>query len=298
MKTSMTRLWVLIFLVGSGCVCYGLGTPQFLNKMADMTLSEISKNGPDAEIARVVAGSMDVFWPRRNELLRATAPFIACEEAARVAAALDILYRLRCFQPMQGPAYDRKKWESDNRELFEQVDASVIPRLDRLLASQDGALLHSLALYLGVSPSPASKAALLQLAKDPPVSGQALICLTWHRDSKDLESLAPFLIEGGSEAASLPYHLRDSYGGAAVPYLLRALAEAHSPLVRLQAAFELVLMNEKAGARYLYEAVLHRNEVSNKGEAGEIRQFAIDRLGFPKDDANLADLESFLKSKM
>ena len=296
----MRLLYTVLFLIGSGCVCYGLGRQpfQFADKMADMTLSEISKNGPNAETASFVSRSMDVFWPRRNELLRATAPFVESQETATVAAALDILYRLRSFQPMQGLGYDQKKWETDNRALFDQVDASVLPRLDRLLAFRDGTLLRTLALYLGVSLSPASKAALLQIAKDPSASGQALICLAWHRDPKDLDSLLLFLLEGGSEAASLPYHLRNSYGAAAVPYLLRALVDAHSPLVRLQTAFELVMLNEKAGVRYLYEAVLRRNEISNKGQAGEIRQFAIDRLGFPKDNPSLSDLEMFLKSKM
>jgi len=81
--------------------------------------------------------------------------------------------------------------------------------------------------------------------------------------------------------------------------LLRALAGANSPFVRLQTAFELTLLNEKAGVRYLYEAVLRRDDLSNGiAQAGEIRQFAIDRLGFSKDDPNLADLEAFLKSKM
>ena len=51
--------------------------------------------------------------------------------------------------------------------------------------------------------------------------------------------------------------------------------------------------------RYLYEAVLRRNDLSNgTAQAGEIRQFAIDRLGFQKDDLNLADLERFLKAKL
>jgi hypothetical protein len=296
----MRRLSTVLFLIGSGSVCYGLGHQpfQFADKLADMTLSEISKNGPNAETASFVSRSMDVFWPRRNELLRATAPFVESQETATVAAALGILYRLRSFQPMQGLGYDQKKWETDNRELFDQVDASVLPRLDRLLAFRDGTLLRTLALYLGVSASPASKAALLQIAKNPSASEQALICLAWHRDPKDLDSLLPFLLEGGSEAATLPYHLRNSYGDAAVPYLLRALADADSPFVRLQTAFELVLLNEKAGVRYLYEAVLRRNEISNKAQASEIRQFAIDRLGFPKNDSSLSDLEMLLKSKM
>ena len=51
--------------------------------------------------------------------------------------------------------------------------------------------------------------------------------------------------------------------------------------------------------RYLYEAILRRIDLSNgTAQAGQIRQFAIDRLGFQKDDLNLADLERFLKAKL
>src|SRR5262245_52727501 len=173
----MIRLSILFFLIGSGCECYGFGhqPPQFADKIANLTLSEISDNGPSAEIASFVSRSMDVFWPRRNELLRATAPFVESEEPGKVAAALDILYRLRSFQPQQGLGYDQKAWEGENRRLFSQIDASVLPRLDHLLSSPDGTLLHTLALYLGVSRSAASKAALLRLAKKPLVSEQALI---------------------------------------------------------------------------------------------------------------------------
>src|SRR5215469_5642926 len=144
MRTSTTRLCMLLFLLGSGCICFGVVQPlQFADKVANLTLSEISKNGPNAETASFVSRSMDVFWPRRNDLLRATAPFVESQEPATVAAALDILYRLRSFQPMQGLGYDQKKWETDNRELFDQVDASVLPRLDRLLAFRDGTLLRT-----------------------------------------------------------------------------------------------------------------------------------------------------------
>src|SRR5215472_4768532 len=300
MRTSTTRLCMLLFLLGSGCICFGVGQPlQFADKVANLTLSEISKNGPNAETASFVSRSMDVFWPRRNDLLRATAPFVESQEPATVAAAVDILYRLRSFQPQQGLGYDQKVWESENREFFKQLDSRVLPELDRLLSSRDNSVLRTLALYLGVSPSPASKAALLHLAKDPSASEQALICLAWHRDTKDLDSFEPFLLEGGREAASLPYHLRNSYGAAAVPCLLRALAGANSPFVRLQTAFELTLLNEKAGVIYLYQAVLRRDEVSNGiAQASEIKQFAIDRLGFPKGDPDLPDLGAFLKSKM
>ena len=128
---------------------------------------------------------------------------------------------------------------------------------------------------------------------------QALICLTWHKDKRDTDDLLPFILRGGREASSLPYQFRNSYGAASLPYLLKALNQASSPFVRLQAAEQLILMNEKAGFKYLYEAVLHRNELPNgTAQAEEIRQFAISYMGLPKERFSMDDLLKFLRAKL
>jgi hypothetical protein len=274
------------------------GDVRFAPKIVNLTLSEISATGPSAEIASFISRSVDLFWPKRYELLKSTEPYIDSSNISKTSAALDILYRLRGFHPMGGLGFNEEAWEKEQSSFFSDLDAVVYSKLNRLLQAKDDSLLRNLALFLGVSRSPASKAALLQLATNPRVAEQALICLGWHKDQKDMDDLLPFMLQGGREAASLPYVFRNSYGAVALPYLLKAVAQARSPFARLQAAFELIHLNDKAGIRYLFEAVLHREELPNgMAQAGEIRQFATDYMGFPRG-SNMEDLLKFLRSKL
>jgi len=273
---------------------------DFTAKVVDLTLSEISEKGPSRETASFVSRSMDLLWLRRRELLKATSPHLGSPDPSKVTSAMEILYRLRSYRPMISLGFDEAAWERENGDFFSEVDALVYTELRRLLASREDSLLRNLALYFGsATPSDAAKRALLELAKNPEVGEQALICLTWHKDKRDLDDLMPFMLHGGREVASLPYHFRDSYELAAIPYLLRALGEALSPFVRLQAARELVLMGETAGVRYLYEAVLHRDELPNsRAQAEEIREFAWGYMGFPKQSTTMGDLVRFLKGRL
>ena len=272
---------------------------RFTTKIVNLTLSQISETGPNAEIASFISHSMDLFWPKRHELAETTEPYIDPVDVSKTSAALDILYRLRAFHPMVGLGFNEEAWEKEQSGFFSGLDAIVYAKLDRLLLTQDDSLLRNLALYLGMSRSPASKAALLQVAKNPSVAEQALICLGWHKDPKDMDDLLPFMLRGGKEASSLPYVFRNSYGAAAAPYLRKAVAQASSPFARLQAAFQLIHLNDKTGVQYLFDAVLHRDELANgTAQAGEIRQFATDYMGFPRDSANMEDLLKFLKSKL
>jgi len=271
----------------------------FATKIVKLTLSEISKTGPNAEIASFISRSMDLFWPIRFELAKTTEPYIDPTDRSKASAALDILYRLRGFHPMGGFGFNEEAWEKEQSTFFSELDAVVYSKLNRLLLAKDESLLRNLALYLGVSHSPASKTALLQLATNPGVAEQALICLGWHKDPKDMDDLLPFMLQGGREAASLPYVFRNSYGVVALSYLRKAVAQASSPFARLQAAFELIHLNDKTGVRYVFEAVVHREELPNgMAQAGEIRQFATDYMGFPRDSGNMEDLLKFLRSKL
>jgi hypothetical protein len=293
-------LIVLLLLMQPACA--NASTPlqnrDFTAKVVELTLSEIAEKGPSSETASFVSRSMDLLWPKRRELLKVTRPYISSSDSSRAAAAMEILYRLRSYHPMPGLGFSQEAWQKENSDFFSEVDTVVYQSIDQLLTARDNVLLTNLALYLGASaPSEVSKKALLELAKNPEVGEQALTCLAWHKDKRDMDDLLPFMLEGGREAAGLPYQFRNNYGAAAVPYLLKALAQASSPFVRLQSAQQLVFMNEKAGVKYLYEAVLHRNELPNgTAQAGEIRQFALDYMGLPKQ-ATMDELETFLKTR-
>ncbi len=253
---------IILFLLPQLAACSpATSTPQmrqeqkqgFTAKLVRLTLSDISENGPSRETASFVARSMDLLWSSRRELFAVTAPRLDASDPSRATAAMEILYRLRSYRPLPGFGFDEEAWRRDNGGFFAEVDASVFRRLPRLLASQDDDLLQNLALYLGSAPASAeSKRALLELAKRPGVGEQALICLTWHKDRRDMDDLLPFMLGGGSEASGLPYHFRNSYGAVAVPYLRRSLEQAESPFVRLGAARELIHMGERADPKASY----------------------------------------------
>jgi HEAT repeat protein len=271
---------------------------SFNTKVVKFTISEISQKGPTRDIASFIARSTDLFWPNRDELFKATKPYLDSADTSKTSAAVEILYRLRAFHPMAGFGFSEEAWQKENAGFFSDLDAAIFPKLDQLLTTDDD-VQRNLALFLGTSRLPAAKPALLQLAKNPKVAGQALICLGWHKDPKDMDDLLPFMLHSGQEASALPYVFRNSYGTAALPYLRQAVAEATNPFVRLQSAFQLIHLNDKTGVKYLYEAVLHRNELPNgPTQAQEIRQFATDYMGYPRDSRDVDDLLNFLKGKL
>jgi len=139
-------------------------------------------------------------------------------------------------------------FESDNAAFFADLDKQVYPQLDHFRELKSDRVYHALALYLGMSRSPQAKRELLEIARNPFAAGakeQALICLAWHRDPADMDTLLPFMLEDSPAAQNLPYHFRNSYGEAALPYLRKALTEAKSEATRREAEKELRLLEHK-----------------------------------------------------
>jgi hypothetical protein len=272
---------------------------NFNTKVVNLALTQISQTGPTLEIAAFVARSPDLFWARREDLEKATEPYIESPDTSKASAAVDIFYRLRAYHRMMGVAISEESWQKENADFFNRLDGVIYAKLDRLVLVKDGSLLRNLAEYLGVSRTAAAKKALLQIANNPEAGEQALICLGWHRDANDMDDLFPFMLKDNRAAASLPYVFRYNYGPAAEPYLLKALAEAPSAFTRLQAASELIhLNNNKAGITYLYEAIRDREKLPNgRAQAGEILVFAKSYMGFQGDWQDLDSLLEFLKSK-
>jgi len=301
MSISRGHQLVVLLLLIQFASCADASTRQqtkdFTARVVELTVSEITEKGPSPETASFVSRSMDLLWPKRRELLKVTSPYINSLDSSKAAAAMEILYRLRSYHPMAGLGFSEEAWQKENGDFFSEADTLVYQSLDHLLTVRDNVLLRNLAEYLGSSaPSEVSRKALLELAKNPEVREQALICLTWHKDKRDMDDLLPFMLDG---ASSLAYQFRNMYGTAAVPYLLKALTQSSSPFVRLQSAEQLVFMNEKAGSKYLYEAVQHRNELPNgAAQAEEIMQFAVNHFGFQNQGLGMDELERFLKKKL
>lgn len=90
---------------------------------------------------------------------------------------------------------------------------------------------------------------------------------------------------------NLPYHFRNSYGRAALPYLKRALEEAKSAVIRQRIAYELVHLRIPEGFHYLQQVALADREPEEQTRPRPlegIRQFAIDYLSLPRDTKEAA----------
>jgi hypothetical protein len=70
-----------------------------------------------------------------------------------------------------------------------------------------------LAIYLGSWKADKSRELLWRIVVQGIASGQALMCLTWIGDRRDLPRLGKY------NTGNLDYHLNRVYGPAAAPYL-------------------------------------------------------------------------------
>jgi hypothetical protein len=139
-------------------------------------------------------------------------------------------------------------FEKRHHDFFSGIDEIVYGELEHLDSLNSDTVYHPLALYLGCSATTESKRQLLKIAKSPiaeRAKEQALICLAWHRDPKDMESLLPFMLEDSQASRSLPYHFRNSYGKASLPYLKKAVSEAKSEATRREAKKELQILESQ-----------------------------------------------------
>jgi len=267
-------------------------------KLIDVAIQHIKTNGPDAEIGYFLSMARHHAWSRRQEFVDLVAPHLKGTEPVKVAGALDVLHWLRIYHPMTYLG----DFQKENHDFFADIDRIVYKRLDHLHSLKSDRVYHTLAIYLGSSPTTESKRHLLKTVKSPiakHAKEQALISLTWHRDPNDMQSLLPFMLEDSRASRSLPYHFRNSYGQASVPYLTKALSDAKSPVTRLKAAFELVHLRIPDGFRYLHNVALQDPppEAKRSRHLERIKQFATDYLGLPRGASSKDDIAAHLEKK-
>jgi len=262
--------------------------------LISLTIQHVTKNGPDSEAAEFIDVACQHAWARRTELVDLFVPYLKGDVPEEVAATLSVLYRFRGYRPISYMG----DFEKANREFYDNLDQAVYAQISRILSLKDDRTYHSLALYLGVSRTADARRYLLEIAKSPAAGEakeQALICLAWHRDANDMDALLPFMLEDSPAARSLPYHFRNSYGPAAIPYLTKALTDAASSTARLQAAFELVHLRVRAGYTYLLDLL---GKAPDMRSVQSVRQFAIDYLGLPQSVKDKDAIAAHLKRLM
>ena len=114
-----------------------------------------------------------------------------------------------------------------------------------------------------------------------------------------MEVLLPFMLEDSRASRSLPYHFRNSYGKASIPYLKKALLEAGSEVTRIKAAFELVHLHNASGFQYMHDTALRNPKAVGKRirDLERIKHFAIDYLDLPKEVSSKEKIASHIKKK-
>jgi hypothetical protein len=220
------------------------GDTTLWNKLIDVAIQHIKTNGPDAETGEFISMARDHAWSRRQEFVDLVIPHLKGKDPDKVAGAVDVLHWLRTYRPMSYLG----DFEKRHRQFFAETDKIVYEQLEHLHSLKSDTVYHRLALYLGCSATAESKRHLLRIAKSAVAKGakeQAVICLAWHRDPKDMEPLLPFMLEDSKASRSLPYHFRNSYGKASMPYLKKAVTEAKSEATRREAEKELKILEKQ-----------------------------------------------------
>ena len=223
------------------------------DELFKVVVTHINRDGPDFDTAQFVSMAQEYAWSRRTEMVKVVGPFLTDKNPDKVAGTLGVFYWFRCCRPMSvnrvGTIEDfEADFKADNAAFFADLDKDVYPHFDHFRQFKSDPVERALALYLGVSRTPQAKRELLQIARTPSGVGakeQALICLAWHRDPADMDTLLPFMLEDSPVARNLPYHFRNSYGDAALPYLRKALIEAKTEATRREAVKELKLLEHK-----------------------------------------------------
>lgn len=268
------------------------------DSLVEVTIQHVKEHGPSFEAAELICAAHEHAWSRRTDFADLAIPYLTGDDPEQVAPAIEILYRLRGYRPLQHIG----DFEKGNEEFYARLDKAVYDALDHLHSLRSDSVYHRLALYLGYCKTAQAKKELLKIAESPTAKNskkQALICLAWHRDPQDIEVLLPYMLEDSAAARSLPYHFRNSYGEAAVPYLKRAVMESKSTSARLEAAFQLVHMRVPDGFEYLHEMALRDPEPDGKHfrPFDRIRQFAVDYLELPRDVSAKEEIAAHIARK-
>ncbi|MFY9727454.1 MAG: hypothetical protein WB579_07065 [Bryobacteraceae bacterium] len=165
--------------------------------------SLIEGRGPTDELAYVLSWRRYQLQPQRAMLVRSLVKHLDSADPLVSAGSLQALYFLK-------GGYD---WKADPGTPA-LMDKEVAARADRFIDTRNFTVLQPLALYLGTWKTDQSRNLLWRIVEQGyPAREQALICLTWIGDPRDLPRLGKY------NTGSIDYNLNRAYGKAAGPYL-------------------------------------------------------------------------------
>jgi hypothetical protein len=159
----------------------------------------LKRRGPTPELAYFLSWRQSLFRAQANQLLTYVSEHLGSNSPLVAGGALQALAFLKHYS---------------NVKSSPPTDALVIKRAESMMRSNSRDVLQPLALYLGEVKTDASRRLLWRLVEQGTVREQALICLTWIADRRDLPRLATY-----AARYQLEYHLRRAYWQAAEPFL-------------------------------------------------------------------------------
>jgi hypothetical protein len=271
-------------------------TNSLSDALLDVTEHRLKTYGPDFEIAQFLSVEREGAWERRETIFDLSSRHLDDTNATKVASAINVLGRLRDARLHDGPVGNQNPEEV---KFVAKLDSVILAHFSHFKSLHNDDLYGFLSQYLGTVESVESSRQLKEIAKTAKNNEQALICLAWHRNPADMDFLLPFMLADSPTARSLPYHFRNSYGKAAVPYLRRTISEAKSATTRLEAAFELVHLRVPAGFQYLQDMAMQNSRPEGKAatQLERIRSFATDYLGLPHDAVKEEVVAAFIAKR-
>ena len=212
------------------------------------------KRGPSDMIVDRVIGA-------RPDLLARAAPYLRSPDRVLLRGAVIAAYRLL--------------W----KEQSGAMESALLDAEEHVIRTADEQTLSDYACALGAARDHRASRVLWELVSRRIATEQALIAITWRKNPDDLPRLSAAMegpVRGeelSRQVASLPYHLRNSYGEAATPYLEMALRNSHSGWVRINCARELMQAGKRSGFAFAADGIRE-----NRAYKGEMMQFVRDQF--------------------
>jgi hypothetical protein len=159
------------------------------------------------------------------------------------------------FKPtaaLQAAKFVRNNPSIVNRIPIYLLDLRVLSASKRILASDDVVAQNALAEYASSGqPGEEWRDILLKLTRaNSPAKEQALICLGWRGDPRNLQLLGDMLLSNDEAVASVPYQLMRQYGKEGEAYVQRCVAESPNMRIRSACARELALKGKPEGFKF------------------------------------------------
>jgi len=201
----------------------------------------LRSSGPTDLLAYVLSWQRDLLQPDAAKIVAILTGYLNSDSAVQVGGALHGLSFVEA-----GYVWDQQP------DMPDRIETEVFKNIAHIHQFHQREALRPLCLFLGAAKTQGDRAreVLWDLTKIPSVHEQALICIGWRKDARDLPELGKAILGDDPSASSVPYQMCNCYGTAAIPYLVKALQEGASEGVRYACSKELALAGRPEGFAY------------------------------------------------